>query len=256
MPVGSIEESLAPLSARSVALSVLLGARPPRLSAGELTRLGVHFGIAGSTMRVALSRMTAAGDLRNTDGVYTLSERHLARQRRTDELIAPRRRQYTGMWRTFVVVSAGRPAEERQATRDTLTGHRFAQLREGVWTRPDNLDASGPTVQDTLRGFSAIPDDDHALSRELWDLAGWAREARRLLAVLRGGAAPGQRLTAAAAAVRLLRTDPVLPDELMPERWPADELRWAYEDFRQELTAVSLQAAAAARTHLPGKDES
>ena len=252
----SLDELLPPMSARSVALSLLLGARPPRLAASDLTRLGAHFGVAPATMRVALSRMSAAGDLVASDAMYTLSERHVKRQALTEALVHPRRRQYAGSWRTIVVVGAGRPADERLALRTAMVGHRFAELREGVWLRPDNLDEPAPELDAGLHAFSIMPDDDRALSRMLWNLPDWAGEARLLLNLLRGDAVPPVRLTAAAAAVRLLRDDPVLPDELAPERWPADELRWAYEDFRAELTAISLGGTAAAAAPLARKESS
>jgi phenylacetic acid degradation operon negative regulatory protein len=41
---------------------------------------------------------------------------------------------------------------------------------------------------------------------------------------------------AAAAMVRHLLTDPVLPGELLPESWPGTRLRAAYNDFAAELT--------------------
>lgn len=69
------------MTARSVVLSVLLGAHPARARASELVRLTSDFGIKESTLRVALTRMVGAGDLvRNADG-YQLSDRLLARQR-------------------------------------------------------------------------------------------------------------------------------------------------------------------------------
>jgi phenylacetic acid degradation operon negative regulatory protein len=39
----------------------------------------------------------------------------------------------------------------------------------------------------------------------------------------------------AAAIVRHLLTDPVLPDELLPADWPGMRLRTAYNDFAAEL---------------------
>lgn len=42
---------------------------------------------------------------------------------------------------------------------------------------------------------------------------------------------------AAAGIVRHLVTDPVLPDELLPEPWPGAALRAAYTDFAAELVA-------------------
>ncbi|MCW2552672.1 MAG: PaaX domain protein C-terminal domain, partial [Mycobacterium sp.] len=65
------------LTARSVVLSVLLGAHPAWASASELVRLTADFGIREPTLRVALTRMVGAGDLvRSADG-YRLSDRLL-----------------------------------------------------------------------------------------------------------------------------------------------------------------------------------
>ena len=47
---------------------------------------------------------------------------------------------------------------------------------------------------------------------------------------------PG-RFTAAAAIVRHLLADPVLPVALLPAHWPGDALRQAYADFAAELVA-------------------
>jgi phenylacetic acid degradation operon negative regulatory protein len=47
---------------------------------------------------------------------------------------------------------------------------------------------------------------------------------------------PG-RFVVAAAIVRHLLTDPVLPDELLPGDWPGDALRTAYTNFAAELVA-------------------
>jgi len=260
-------EATPPLSARSVALSLLLGARPPRLSGRDVVTLGEMFGVAVPTMRVALSRMVAAGDLEVDEGIYTLGPSHLDRQRVTEALAHPRRRPYDGMWRMLVVVDRGRPAPERAALRSALTRARHAELREGVWLRPDNLHPQ-PEVADPLLGsfpgrrsadahpadsddsgllaFSTLPAKDRVLTRQLWDLPGWASTANRLLSVLRSDAPPPERLAAAAAAVRHLCLDPALPDELAPERWPADDLRWAYEDFRNELSSHYLVATTSA----------
>ena len=55
--------TLTRLTARSVVLSVLLGAHPAWASAAELIRLTADFDIKESALRVALTRMVAAGDL-------------------------------------------------------------------------------------------------------------------------------------------------------------------------------------------------
>jgi phenylacetic acid degradation operon negative regulatory protein len=223
-----------PLSARSVALSLLLGARPPRMSVRQLVSMGAMFEISAPTMRVALSRMVAAGDLVTADAAYTLAPRHLERQARTEAAIHPPRRPYDGRWRMAVVVDRGRPPARRSSLREYLTHVRLAELREGIWLRPDNLDLGvGP---EGVRTFTTVPDDPAGLCRELWDLHRWAVDARNLLTGMRAERRPVERLAAAAAAVRHLRTDPALPDELAPDGWPAAELRGAYENYRTELT--------------------
>lgn len=51
------------MTARSVVLSVLLGAHPAWATASELIQLTADFGIKETTLRVALTRMVGAGDL-------------------------------------------------------------------------------------------------------------------------------------------------------------------------------------------------
>jgi phenylacetic acid degradation operon negative regulatory protein len=46
-----------------------------------------------------------------------------------------------------------------------------------------------------------------------------------------------RRFVAAAATVRHLLTDPVLPAELLPDNWPGAELRQTYHDFAAALAA-------------------
>ena len=82
-------------------LSLLLGAHPPELPVSALVQAGEMFGIADATLRVALTRMVANGDLERTDGTYRLSSRMLERQRRQDEALDPARA-WDGTWETVV----------------------------------------------------------------------------------------------------------------------------------------------------------
>ena len=114
------------MTARSVVLSVLLGAHPACASAGELVRLTSDFGIKESTLRVVLTRMVGAGDLiRSADG-YRLSDRLLARQRRQDDAIDPRVRPWRGEWFTLIVTSVGSDARTRAALRTAMHDKRNA----------------------------------------------------------------------------------------------------------------------------------
>src|ERR1700752_1686368 len=81
--------SVNPLTARSVALSTLLGYHPPALPVSALVKVGELFGIRDRATRVALTRMVRDGDVTVDDGVYRLSERLLRRQGQQDALPSP-----------------------------------------------------------------------------------------------------------------------------------------------------------------------
>ncbi|GAA3501647.1 PaaX family transcriptional regulator C-terminal domain-containing protein [Streptomyces prasinosporus] len=227
-----------PLSARSVVLSLLLGAHPPELPARELGRLVEGFDVGGSTLRAALSRMVAAGDLRRTDAGYRLSDRLVRRQRRQDEAVRPRTRAWDGDWEMVVVTATGRGPAERAELRAHLTALRLAELREGVWLRPANLSRPLPAgLDEVAQRCTARPAGPaRDLAARLWPLDAWSGTARALLAHADRADRPADRLALFAAVVRHLLTDPVLPPGLLPADWPGDALRAAYADYRRELT--------------------
>ncbi|WP_326617060.1 PaaX domain-containing protein, C- domain protein [Streptomyces decoyicus] len=236
--------ALRPLTARSIVLSTLLGHHPPRLPARALVRVGELFGIAEGTVRVALSRMVAADDLRQADGSYALTTRLLARQARQDESRSPATRPWDGDWEIAVVATAERrPAAERTALRQAMAALRLAELREGSWLRPANLDRTRPAVvTEQCTWLTGTPDGDpSALAARLWDLTGWARRARALTSALDRADTPADRFTVAAAALRHLLADPLLPAELLPGDWPGAQLRTHYAEFETELRNLLRQ---------------
>lgn len=230
-------KTLARMTARSVVLSVLLGAHPAWATAAELVRLTSDFGIKESTLRVALTRMVSAGDLiRSADG-YRLSDRLLARQRRQDEAISLRTRPWRGNWTMLIVTSVGADARTRAALRTTLHDKRFGELREGVWMRPDNLELQlDADVRALVRILTARDDAPAELAGQLWDLPGWAETGYRLLDDMTTASGIPGRFMVAAAMVRHLLSDPLLPAELLPADWPGAQMRAAYHDFAAELT--------------------
>lgn len=229
--------TLTRMTARSVVLSVLLGAHPAWATAAELIRMTADFGIRDATLRVALTRMVAAGDLTRSANGYHLAERLLARQRRQDQAIHPQVRSWGGDWTTVVITRVGADAQSRAALRTALRNGRFAELREGVWLRPDNLDIDldGDTLS-RVRVFTARDGDPVELAGELWDLRGWANRGQELLGEISSAVDVPTRFVAAAAIVRHLLSDPVLPEELLPTDWPGPRLRSAYADFAAEIS--------------------
>lgn len=231
-------------------LSLLLGSDGP-LPVALLVRMTGLFGISEGTARTALSRMAAGGEVVADGGRYGLgAPRLVARQARQDASRAARTRAWRGgRWRVVVLGADGpRSRDDRSAAREALVAARLAELREGVWLRPDNLDV--PAVPGA-RSLVAVPDDDPVtLAATLWDLDGWAAEGARLRAGLAelvgpleagdvGALADGFVL--AASVLRHLLHDPLLPTPLLPDGWPGAALRADYDRydaaFRQLLRA-------------------
>jgi phenylacetic acid degradation operon negative regulatory protein len=232
-----MEERNTNLSARSAVLSALLGSHPPRLPARHLVRIGALFGIAEGTVRVALSRMVAAGDLVQDGGGYTLSERLIERQARQDESRDPHTRPWDGTWEVAVVTAERRAPPDRAAFRHTMSALRMAELREGTWMRPANLVREWPeivTAQCTL--IDGRPHGDP--TPLLWDLEGWASEARRLERALDRADGLAEGFLVSAAVLRHLLADPLLPPELLPAGWPGAELRARYDGFDRHYMEV------------------
>ena len=231
---------LRPLTARSAVLSTLLGAHPPRLPARSLVKVGELFGIAEGTIRVALSRMIAAGDLVQSNGDYGLTSRLIQRQARQDASRVPAVRPWPGEWEIAVVTADRRPPAERMAFRQAMAVLRLAELREGTWLRPANLDRPLDGFEGTdcvvLHGRPA--GDPADLVAALWDLPAWATRARRLLGALDEADALPERFILAAAVLRHFVADPVLPPELLPPDWPGEKLRARYENFDAAFQSV------------------
>jgi phenylacetic acid degradation operon negative regulatory protein len=229
------------LTARSVILSALLGAHPAQGPAGGIVRLAGALGLRESAVRAALTRMVAAGDLERGERAYRLSPRLLERQRRQDDALRPRVVPWTGDWRLAIVTVGAEDSTGRAALREALRAARFGELREGVWTRPDNLvsDLSAAAAA-RLAFFTGRPDEPESeLADRLFRAGDWARQARRLRTGLDNAEGMRDRFEIAAAIVRHILDDPVLPDRLLPESWPGQELRDAYERFRVDLTALA-----------------
>ncbi|MAT03734.1 MAG: PaaX domain-containing protein, C- domain protein [Acidimicrobiaceae bacterium] len=236
-----------PLNARSIALSTLLGTHPPSLPASSLVALAELFGINGGTMRTALSRLVAAGDVELADGRYTLSARLRARQEAQDSGRRTTTSAWDGRWHTAVATVEHRDLADRRHVRGLMANSRFGELRPTVWMRPSNL--APPALDDdwvvvTGTASGAAP---AVLVDRLWstdDLAARATELGRRLHEVDARLDPHDprsiptAFTLAAEILRFLRSDPLLPGELTPADWPVDDLRAAYEGFEHRLQAM------------------
>ena len=243
------------LNARSLALSALLGTHPPALPTRALVALAELFGIAGGTMRTALSRMVAGGEIAADGGWYRLTGRLLERQRAQDIGRRPPATAWDGRWHTVIAAADQRELAHRRQFRATLGHHRFGELRPDTWLRPANLPV--PALGSAAFVVTGTLDrsDEPLLVDRLWDLDALAVAATELAARIDGLrartdlAAPESiptTFTLSAAVVRFLRSEPLLPAALTPDDWPVDGLRRRYDDLERDLQAT---LRAFLRTH-------
>ncbi len=239
-----------PLSARSVMASLLLGRTPPSAPVADLVRWCGLFGISEGTARVALHRMVAKDELAVSGRAYRLSGRLARRQERQETSLTPQVRRWRGEWRMASVVATRRAAANRAELREAMRRLHFAEAREGVWLRPDNLAFDVPGVADRqCEWFGVRPDDDPvALARRLFHPQRWAARAsvlERHLGAMTArltGDAHGEvadAFVAGAAALRHIGTDPLLPQELLPSDWPGGTLRARYAGYQRAFDRVA-----------------
>ena len=192
--------------------------------------------------------MATTGEVRADDGHYELiGDALLARQARQTASRAGSTEAWNGTWAQAVLgVDGRRRPDERASLRTALIAARFAELREGVWLRPDNLPR--PTVGNDVHWFDAAPAGELAeLVPRLWDLDGWAEQAallRRRMGRLVTPLEEGDRdaladgFVLSAAVLRHFQADPLLPRPLLPAGWPGEALREEYDRYDRAYRRV------------------
>ena len=216
---------LEPLTPRSIVLSVLLGSHPPRMPVGRILDFTSLFGLADGTVRTALSRMVAGGDLRNDGGAYRLADRLVARQAQQDSGRHHPPPDWDGTWWTVAVLPDRRTMADRRAFRTWAVGARLGELRPDLWLRPANIDIPVDAPEALVTRGRIVTGDAHQLVAQLWDLdrvrrRSLAHQQALDLAANQLGECDDRSLVDAfvtlAAAQQFLRTEPQLPPELEP----------------------------------------
>jgi len=244
-----------------VLASALLGSDQGRLTVAELVAVASLFGISGGAARTCLWRMVSNGELTGDDGSYALAGRLRERRQRVDEasrIDDAAAHRWDGTWELAIVALERRSATDRLELRKAAMTLHLAELREGVWIRPDNLDPQRfPTFRAVLdqqctHFHGAATDITADKMRTLFSLDEWTEDARELIEAMDVELQPGKRddssesfrydFALSIAVVRHLQLDPLLPAELIGDHWPGHTLRSTYrrfdDAFKQRMNSV------------------
>jgi len=225
---------------RRVVLNLARVAPQRSLSIRHLLAVGGLFGLNANAMRVAVTRLTAEGLLESDErGSYRLGpaaaaiHEHVEEWRRGEARVRP----WKGEW-LAVTVPAATARAVRRVSLEALARLGLREGMPGVWVRPDNLRLSLDATNERLRALGL--EDDAELFRardfsrrlaarfaaDLWPLRGLQRSyesAQRNLQRSLEQLADMPRETAlvqsyllGGEAIRVLATDPLLPEQIMP----------------------------------------
>lgn len=239
-----------PMSARSLVLTTMLGTHPPRLPPQAFMAVGELFEVPEGTIRTALSRMAADGEVVVLDGRYQMSDTFSARQAALDSGRRARHEPWDGSWWAAVVLSERRPLADRRAFRTDMNRALMGELRPDVWVRPANIALPIDDVNVFVSRGQLDREGGRQLARSLWDLEASEASLRRLidhataageLLAAGGPHALSQSFIVSVAVARALAAEPQLPNELVGEDWPADELRRQYDELERLHGSVLRQ---------------
>jgi len=223
---------------RSVVLNVVRTANAQRVSIGRLIAIGELFGLTANALRVAVARLVADGLLESDErGFYGLAPKaapvqaHVEDWRRGESRV----RAWKGEW---LAVSLGKV--DRTVRRGSLRALGRLGLREGLpglWLRPDNLAQSWEETGGRLRTFGLEDGAEVFRARDfgeplerllhgLWPTRALQQGYERALRDLQRSQRKLDRMPHDTAlvesyliggeAIRVLATDPLLPEAIMP----------------------------------------
>jgi phenylacetic acid degradation operon negative regulatory protein len=231
------------LTARELVIDFLSNRYPREMSVQEITGVGIALGFTEQSLRMALTRLVEQSVAANIGrGRYRLSPSgeamrdEVRKWRHLDDLA----KAWSGAW--IGVFDASVPRSDRAALRRHERAMRlrgFRELQSGLWIRPANLRDSVAELREHLRalglhpaamvvGLQDLDDDARAKATSLWDTDAMLGAYRALADELLASKSKLERLpldTAAAESmvlgrdvIRHINLDPVLPEELMPQR--------------------------------------
>jgi phenylacetic acid degradation operon negative regulatory protein len=254
----------------------------------RLLSLGALFGFNANAMRVAVTRLTAESLLESDErGSYRLGpaaaaiHAHVEEWRRGEARMRP----WQGQW--LAVLLPGKTHRgERRGTMRALPRLGLREGLPGLWVRPDNLRLSLADTVERLRALGLEHGAEPFVARDfserlttrfvraLWPLRNLQRGHERALAALERSLAQlptmprdralVQSFVLGGEAIRVLATDPLLPEAILPgeTRKRLGEVMLRYDavgrrlwgtladgpELSTEDAAPALRAAASGRT--------
>jgi len=266
------------VSPKSLILDLLRVAAPRAIPVRVFVTIGALFGLSGNALRVALTRSTAQGVVESDErGWYRLApgasalSSHIEEWRLGERRVKPWDGGWLACW-----LSRGVERSVRRRSLRALELAGFRQGLDGLFVRPDNLVASTGATFEKLRQL-ALEDDAHTFLADGFDeqlLARWQsslwntnklvrsyrasregleRSARRAESLPVGEAAV-ETFLLGGAAIRVLATDPLLPDAMLEtgERARLTESMLAYDALGRKVWSKLLHEVrvAEAPAHL------
>jgi phenylacetic acid degradation operon negative regulatory protein len=227
-----------PVNPRSVVLN-LVRVTQRSVSVRQLVAIGGLFGLNANAVRVAVARLVADGRLESDErGSYRLApaaaplHEHVEAWRRGEARMRP----WRGDW-LAVALPVGTARAARRSSLGALARLGLCEGLPGVWVRPDNLRQPFESLTERLRAlgledgaelFRARDFSAHTAQRfasELWPIRALQRgyetalrNLERSLEQLDGmprDTALVQTYLLGGEAIRVLATDPLLPEQIM-----------------------------------------
>jgi DNA-binding transcriptional regulator PaaX len=214
----------------------------PPISSRVLLHLLGDLGVAEAAGRATLARMARKGLLERRQvgrtARYVLTEQGagLLRQAKARVFSPSPFAHPEGSWTLLSYSMPESRRDLRHQIRARLSWAGFGGLRDGLWIAPGYVDVSQVLAGDVFDGLGELAEAFHAqptagtdvarLVRRAWNVEAIRAEHERFLAAWEPDLAiEGRhlsRLTLLGADwLQLLRTDPGLPAEYLPDDWPA-----------------------------------
>jgi phenylacetic acid degradation operon negative regulatory protein len=250
------------LTARELVIDFLSNRYPREMSVQEIAGVGNALGFSEQSLRMALTRLVEQSVAANPGrGLYRLSPSgeamrdEVRKWRNLDDLAKP----WSGGW--IGVFDAAIPRSDRAALRRHERAMRlrgFRELQAGLWVRPANLRDSVAELREHLRalglhpgalvvGLNDLDDEARAKATSLWDTAAmlaryWSLAdeliaSKRKLERIPLDTAAAESMVLGRDVIRHINLDPVLPEELMPQRALSDLIR-VMSDYDQNARQI------------------